>query len=130
MVISNRSRSIPLTSRAFVESGISAEPGHRFPGDQKKWDDQGILLAASKVSARLSQVGKPRKRVDASADNDSWVKPTSDRLARRRLRDQLEFMELHRSGEEAVFSDGQLISMLELGKAEIRRLVEIQESIL
>jgi ribonuclease PH len=49
---------------------------------------------------------------------------------RRRLRDQLEFVELQRSGEEAVFSDGQLIPMLELGKAEIRRLVEIQESIL
>jgi hypothetical protein len=39
-------------------------------------------------------------------------------------------VELHRPGEEAVFSDGQLIPMLELGKAEIRRLVEIQESIL
>jgi ribonuclease PH len=49
---------------------------------------------------------------------------------RRRLRDQLEFVELQTSGEEAVFSDGQLIPMLELGKAEIRRLVEIQESIL
>jgi ribonuclease PH len=49
---------------------------------------------------------------------------------RRRLRDQLEFVELQRSGEEAVFSDGQLIPMLELGKAEIRRLVEIRESIL
>ena len=47
---------------------------------------------------------------------------------RRRLRDQLEIVELHRPGEEAVFSDGQLIPMLELGKAEIRRLVEIQES--
>ena len=49
---------------------------------------------------------------------------------RRRPHDQLEIVELHRSGEEAVFSDGQLIPMLELGKAEIRRLVEIQESIL
>ena len=48
---------------------------------------------------------------------------------RRRLRDQLEFVELQRSGEEAVFSDGKLI-LLELGKAEIRRLAEIQESIL
>ena len=82
------------------------------------WDGQGILLAASKVSARLSQVGKPRKTtVDVSADNGSWVKPTSDRIARRRRRDQLEFVELHRPGEEAVFSDGQLIPMLELGKA-------------
>ena len=94
------------------------------------WDGQGILLAASKVSTRLSQVGKPRTRVDASADNDSWVKPTSDRLARPRPRDQLEFVELPRPGEEGGFSDGPLISMLELGKAEIRRLVKIQESIL
>jgi ribonuclease PH len=46
---------------------------------------------------------------------------------RRRPHDQLEIVELHRSGEEAVFSDGQLVSMLELGKLGIRRLVEIQE---
>ena len=49
---------------------------------------------------------------------------------RGRLRDQLETVELHRPGGEAVFSDGQLTPMLERGKAEIRRLVEIQESIL
>jgi hypothetical protein len=67
------------------------------------WDGQGILLAASKVSARLSQVDKPRKRVDASADNDSWVMPTWDRLARRRPRDQVEFVELPRPGEELSF---------------------------
>ena len=65
---------------------------------------------------------KPRKRVDASADNDSWVKP--GRIGLR------EIVELPRPGEQAVFSDGPLIPMLELSKAEIRRLVEIQESIL
>jgi ribonuclease PH len=46
------------------------------------------------------------------------------------MTDQLEFVELQGSGEEAVFSDSQLAAMLELGKAGIRRLVDIQESVL
>jgi ribonuclease PH len=46
------------------------------------------------------------------------------------MTDQLEFVELQGSGEEAVFSDDQLGAMLGLGKAGIRRLVQIQESIL
>jgi ribonuclease PH len=46
------------------------------------------------------------------------------------MTDQLEFVELQASGEEAVFSDDQLDAMLGLGKAGIRRLVQIQESIL
>ena len=35
---------------------------------------------------------------------------------RRRLRDQLEIVDLQMPGEEAVFSDGQLTPILELGK--------------
>ena len=46
------------------------------------------------------------------------------------MTDQLEFVELQGSGEEAVFSDAQLEEMLGLGKAGIRRLIEIQESVL
>ena len=46
------------------------------------------------------------------------------------MTDQLEFVELQGSGEEAVFSDEQLAAMLGLGKAGIRHLVEIQQSIL
>jgi ribonuclease PH len=46
------------------------------------------------------------------------------------MTDQLEFVELQGSGEQAVFSDDQLGAMLGLGKAGIRRLVQIQESIL
>ena len=46
------------------------------------------------------------------------------------MTDQLEFVEVQGSGEEAVFSDEQLAGMLGLGKAGIRRLLEIQDSIL
>ena len=46
------------------------------------------------------------------------------------MTDQLEFVELQGSGEEAVFSDEQLAAMLGLGKAGIRHLVGIQQSIL
>jgi ribonuclease PH len=46
------------------------------------------------------------------------------------MTDQLEFVEVQGSGEEAVFSSEQLAGMLELGKAGIRRLLEIQDSIL
>jgi ribonuclease PH len=46
------------------------------------------------------------------------------------MTDQLEFVEVQGSGEEAVFSSEQLAGMLELGRAGIRRLLEIQNSIL
>ena len=46
------------------------------------------------------------------------------------MTDQLEFVEVQGSGEEAVFSAEELATMLELGKAGIRRLLEIQDSIL
>jgi ribonuclease PH len=46
------------------------------------------------------------------------------------MTDQLEFVEVQGSGEEAVFSGEQLAGMLGLGKAGIRRLLEIQDSIL
>jgi ribonuclease PH len=46
------------------------------------------------------------------------------------MTDQLEFVELQGSGEEAAFSDEQLAALLGLGKAGIRRLVEIQQSVL
>ena len=44
------------------------------------------------------------------------------------MTDKLEFVELQGAGEEAVFSDDQLVEMLRLGKGGIRRLLEIQES--
>ncbi len=46
------------------------------------------------------------------------------------MTDRLEFVELQGSGEEAVFTDAQLAAMLELGRGGIRRLLEIQNSIL
>jgi ribonuclease PH len=46
------------------------------------------------------------------------------------MTDQLEFVEVQGSGEESVFSDEQLTAMLGLGRAGIRRLLEIQNSIL
>jgi ribonuclease PH len=46
------------------------------------------------------------------------------------MTDQLEFVELQGSGEEAVFSDEQLAEMLGLGRAGIRHLVGLQQSIL
>jgi len=46
------------------------------------------------------------------------------------MTDALEFVELQGSGEEAVFSDGDLASMLELGRKGIRELLEIQTHIL
>lgn len=46
------------------------------------------------------------------------------------MTDALEFVELQGSGEEAVFSDAQLAAMLDLGKAGIRRLLDIQNAIL
>jgi ribonuclease PH len=46
------------------------------------------------------------------------------------MTDRLEFVELQGSGEEAVFSDAQLAALLELGRGGIRRLLEIQNSIL
>lgn len=46
------------------------------------------------------------------------------------MTDQLEFVELQGSGEEAVFSDEQLAVMLGLGKAGIRHLVASQQAIL
>lgn len=46
------------------------------------------------------------------------------------MTDELEFVELQGSGEEAVFSDKQLTAMLTLGKAGIRRLIEIQSLVL
>jgi ribonuclease PH len=46
------------------------------------------------------------------------------------MTDQLEFVEVQGSGEEAVFSNEQLTAMVELGSAGIRRLLEIQHSAL
>jgi ribonuclease PH len=46
------------------------------------------------------------------------------------MTNQLEFVEVQGSGEEAVFSGEQLAGMLGLGKAGILRLLEIQDSIL
>jgi ribonuclease PH len=46
------------------------------------------------------------------------------------MTDQLEFVEVQGSGEEAVFSNEQLTAMVELGTAGIRRLLEIQHSAL
>jgi len=46
------------------------------------------------------------------------------------MTDALEFVELQGSGEEAVFSDAQLAVMLDLGKAGIRRLLDIQNAVL
>ncbi|HEY5706426.1 MAG TPA: ribonuclease PH [Terrimicrobiaceae bacterium] len=46
------------------------------------------------------------------------------------MTNQLEFVEVQGSGEEAVFSDEQLAGMLGLGKLGIRRLLEVQDSIL
>ncbi|MFZ0709725.1 MAG: ribonuclease PH [Terrimicrobiaceae bacterium] len=46
------------------------------------------------------------------------------------MTDQLEFVEVQGSGEEAVFSGEQLSGMLKLGTAGIRRLLEIQDSVL
>ncbi len=46
------------------------------------------------------------------------------------MTDQLEFVEVQGSGEEAVFSGEQLAGMLGLATAGIRRLLEIQDSIL
>jgi ribonuclease PH len=46
------------------------------------------------------------------------------------MTNQLEFVEVQGSGEEAVFSGDELHAMLELGSAGIRRLLEIQNSAL
>ena len=46
------------------------------------------------------------------------------------MTDQLEFVEVQGSGEEAVFSNQQLAAMLEVGAAGIRRLLEIQVGVL
>lgn len=46
------------------------------------------------------------------------------------MTNQLEFVEVQGSGEEAVFSGDELRGMLELGSAGIRRLLEIQNSAL
>jgi len=46
------------------------------------------------------------------------------------MTDALEFVELQGSGEEAVFSEAQLAVMLDLGKAGIRRLLDIQNAVL
>ena len=46
------------------------------------------------------------------------------------MTDQLEFVEVQGSGEEAVFSNQQLAAMLEVGTAGIRRLLEVQVGVL
>lgn len=46
------------------------------------------------------------------------------------MTEQEEFIEVQGSGEEAVFSADQLSAMLELGRGGIRKLIEIQNSIL
>lgn len=46
------------------------------------------------------------------------------------MTEQEEFIEVQGSGEEAVFSADQLNAMLELGRGGIRKLIEIQDSIL
>jgi ribonuclease PH len=46
------------------------------------------------------------------------------------MTDSLDFVEVQGSGEEAVFSSTQLTSMLDLGKAGIQKLLQIQNSVL
>jgi len=46
------------------------------------------------------------------------------------MTDRLEFVEVQGSGEEAVFTDAELASMLALGRTGITRLIELQNEIL
>jgi ribonuclease PH len=61
--------------------------------------------------------------VDLSYEEDSSASVDLNLV----MTDKLEFVELQGSGEEAVFSEDQLVEMLRLGKAGIRQLLEIQE---
>lgn len=105
----------------------------------------GACVAVELACRSLIQAGKmdrsPLKRrvaaisvgvVDGSALLD--LSYEEDKLASVDLNlvmtDQLEFVELQGSGEEAVFSNEQLTAMVELGTAGIRRLLEIQHSAL
>jgi ribonuclease PH len=105
----------------------------------------GACVAVELACRTLIQAGKmdrsPLKRrvaaisvglVDGSALLD--LSYEEDKLASVDLNlvmtDQLEFIEVQGSGEEAVFSNKQLTAMVELGTAGIRRLLEIQHSAL
>jgi ribonuclease PH len=105
----------------------------------------GACVAVELACRTLIQAGKmdrsPLKRrvaaisvglVDGSALLD--LSYEEDKLASVDLNlvmtDQLEFVEVQGSGEEAVFSNEQLTAMVELGTAGIRRLLEIQHSAL
>lgn len=68
--------------------------------------------------------GEPRLDLNYEEDRDASVDLNLV------MTDALEFVELQGSGEEAVFSDGELAAMLELGRKGIRELLEIQKHIL
>jgi ribonuclease PH len=96
-----------LACRALIETGkISHNPIKR-------------RLAAVSVGV---VDGEPM--VDLSYEEDKTASVDLNLV----MTDKLEFVELQGAGEEAVFSDDQLVEMLRLGKGGIRRLLEIQES--
>ena len=87
-------------------------------------------LSSSPITAKVAAVSvglvEGEALLDLNYDEDKAASVDMNLV----MTDQLEFVELQGSGEEAVFSDEQLAAMLGLGKAGIRRLLEIQESIL
>jgi len=87
-------------------------------------------LAASPVHKKVAAIsvgivdGVPLLDLNYEEDKDASV---DFNLV---LTEDLEFVEIQGSGEEAVFSETDLAAMLDLGKKGIRQLLEIQNSVL
>jgi ribonuclease PH len=87
-------------------------------------------IPASPIKRRLAAVsvgivdGEPRLDLNYEEDRDASVDMNLV------MTEQGEFIELQGSGEEAVFSGDQLNAMLDLGRAGISRLIQIQNSLL
>lgn len=87
-------------------------------------------IPVSPVTRRIAAVsvgivdGEPRLDLNYEEDKDASVDMNLV------MTEQGEFIELQGSGEEAVFSGDQLNGMLDLGRAGIARLIQIQNSLL
>jgi len=87
-------------------------------------------LVASPFARRIAAVsvgivgGQPVLDLDYSEDRDASVDVNVV------MTDRLEFVELQASGEEAVFGDEQLASMLALARKGISELLELQATVI
>jgi ribonuclease PH len=108
---------------AITGACVAVELACRVLIDAGKMERSPLKRRVAAVSVGLIE-GKPL--LDLSYEEDKAASVDMNLV----MKNQLEFVEVQGSGEEAVFSSEELRAMLELGSAGIRRLLGIQDSVL